>query len=121
MPIVVDHTGVDPSTPMSPQRALTEGRAVIALASLSNVMLKLTGVPALSAEGFPFRDCWPWAEQLLTAFTPHRVMWGTDWTRTRGVSSYAQSLGWIADSGLLTGAELEAVMGLTAHRLFFRQ
>jgi len=120
MQLVVDHTGVDASKPMTGRRLLSDGASVIALATLPNVKVKLTGVPALSAEPYPFRDCLPWVEEILAAFTPERVMWGTDWTRTRDVSSYAESLGWIAESGLLTGAERDAVMGLTAHRLFFR-
>lgn len=119
MRIVIDHTGVGFAAPMTPERLRTEGAAVTGLARYPNVLLKLTGAPALSAEGFPFRDVWQWAGELIAAFTPERVMWGTDWTRTRDRSSYAESLGWIQESGLLGGADLDAVMGLTARGVFF--
>jgi L-fuconolactonase len=119
MPIVIDHTGVSFTAPMTPERVAAEGAAITALSRYPQVLVKLTGIPALSAEAFPFRDAWQWAEELIAAFAPERVMWGTDWTRTRDRNSYTESLGWIREAGLVAGADLEAVMGLTADRVFF--
>lgn len=118
--VIVDHTGVAFSAPMTGTRLEEDGRAVLELARHPNVAVKLTGIPALSAEGFPYKDVWPWAGALLESFGPRRAMWGTDWTRVRGRASYPESLGWITESGLLDRAGLGAVLGATARSIYRR-
>ena len=58
-----------------------------------NVAVKLTGAPALSAAPYPFDDLWPVLHQILGAFGPDRVMWGSDFTRVTGRSQYPRHPG----------------------------
>lgn len=63
---------------------------VVAAANLPNLGLKLTGLPALSAEAFPFRDIWGPIRRVLAAYGADRLAWGSDYTRTAGLHSYLE-------------------------------
>jgi L-fuconolactonase len=71
--------------------------AVLELAEVRNVGLKLTGAPALSAESYPFRDIWPAIVQLVDVFGADRISWGSDYTRTAGLYSYWESTHYLAE------------------------
>ena len=66
--------------------------------------------PVAEPEPYPFRDLHPYIRQLVDAFGPRRVFWGTDLTRMpcpyrECVTLFTEELPW------LRGADLEWVMG----------
>lgn len=84
--------------------------AVCALARHANIAVKASGMPSLSAEPYPFRDLHPYIRQLVDAFGPRRIFWGTDLTRMpcpyrACVTLFTEELPW------LMGSDLEWVMG----------
>jgi L-fuconolactonase len=80
--ILIDHVGLSPvpQVPLVPERfdALPD---LLALSRYENVAVKFTGVPSLSGAQFPFADLWPICRQMLEAFGPERLMWGSDFRR----------------------------------------
>ena len=115
---VIDHMGmlqpprVDPGA--APFASLPD---LLALAALPNVAVKLSGVPSLSVEAFPFSDLWPTLHQVFRAFGAERLMWGSDFTQKRTLHSYADALGYIRDTDQLSHSEKSQVLGSTAERL----
>ena len=73
-------------------------------------LLKASGMPSLSTEGYPFRDLHSRIRTLLDAFGPKRTFWGTDLTRMpctyyECIALFTEHLPW------LKGEDLEWVMG----------
>jgi L-fuconolactonase len=91
---------------------------VLALANLENVGLKLTGVPALSTEAFPFRDVWEPIRKSVAAFGADRLAWGSDYTRTSGLHSYWEAANYLQEVDGLSADDLEAIYaGTIVNRL----
>ena len=83
---------------------------VLALARHPNVAIKASGMAALSAERYPFRNLHPYVRQIVDAFGPRRTFWATDLTRMpcgyrECITLFTGELPW------LKGADLEWVMG----------
>lgn len=116
--VVIDHLGLgSASTPPAPDDPFTRLPEIMALAELPNVAIKATGMPALSHQPHPYSDLREPLHRLLEAFTPRRVLWGTDRTRTHAFLSYAEGVSWITEAGL-SSEELALVMGGSARQLF---
>jgi L-fuconolactonase len=114
--IVIDHMGVpQPPLPVGPDpfAALPD---LLALGAHPNVAVKLSGLPTLSRESFPFRDLWPHIYRVCNAFGPERVMWGSDTTRT-GLD-YGEELRFIRDSRELSDADKELILGRALRQVF---
>ena len=106
--LVLDHVGLR-VTGKGPA-AFADLPAVLALARHPNVAVKASGMLALSAEPYPFRDLHPHIRQLVDAFGPRRTFWGTDLTRMpcsyrECVALFTEELPW------LQGESLQWVMG----------
>lgn len=117
--IVIDHFGLkqpphDQPDPY-PFQQLPE---VLALGAFPNCAVKLTAAPSLSAESYPFRDLWPYLHSLIEAFGPDRIMWGSDFTRVRGLVNYADGLGYILHTDELSAGEKALILGATLRRIF---
>jgi predicted TIM-barrel fold metal-dependent hydrolase len=111
---LIDHLGLGLAPPTlgpAPVDAFANLPAVLRLAELLNVSLKLTGAPSLSHELYPFRDIWPAVQQILESFGPERVMWGSDFTRTSGLHSYWEATHYLAQIDGLDDATLEQIYG----------
>jgi len=114
--VVVDHLGLEPRRRpgVDPFARLGE---LLALAAEPNVAVKVSGVPALSAQGPPFRDVWDPVRRVLDAFGPARALWGSDFTRTAPHHTYAEALGYLRELDGLTPAELDLLLGGSLQRL----
>lgn len=85
-------------------------KELLPLAARPNVAVKASALPAHSAEAFPFRDLHPALRDVLSAFGPDRVFWGSDLTRLPG--SLAEAVAMFTEGlGFLSGEALEKVMG----------
>lgn len=61
-----------------------------ALAKYPNVSVKLSSVPLISTEPYPFRDTIPHIRRLFYAYGPQRCHWGTDVTNSLARATYRQ-------------------------------
>jgi len=77
--MVLDHAGL--AVHEKAPQVLADLPNVLALANCPNVAVKASGLPALSRQGYPFRDLHDTARRLFDAFGPQRTFWGTDLTR----------------------------------------
>jgi L-fuconolactonase len=133
--VVVDHLGL--AQPPSYARESPPFRslpALLALAEHPNLAVKCSGAPALSQEPYPFADLWPPLHQVIEAFGPRRVMWGSDFSRVLGRAgftlkiaggerhyagrhTYAEALHYLLDTPELTTAAKEWLLGRAAQHL----
>jgi L-fuconolactonase len=117
--LVVDHLGLDVYFTSPPDLDRLERLpAVLELAQHENVAIKITATPSLSLSAYPYDDVWPALHSIFTRFGLDRAMWGTDWTRVSGISSYKQSVSAFTQTRELSGQELQQLMGGTAQRIF---
>jgi predicted TIM-barrel fold metal-dependent hydrolase len=106
--LVIDHCGLDVRG--KGPKVWEELPAVCALAKHANVAVKASGMPALSTEGYPFRDLHPHIRRLVEAFGPRRTFWGTDLTRMP--CTYRECIDlFTREQPWLKGEDLEWVMG----------
>jgi predicted TIM-barrel fold metal-dependent hydrolase len=90
---------------------------ILALGRLPNVAVKVSALPCISGEPYPFRNTHGHLRQVYEAFGAERMFWGTDLSRfpcsySLGVSMFTEELPW------LKGAELEQVMGKAVLKWF---
>jgi L-fuconolactonase len=88
------------------------------LARYPNVFVKCSGIPTLSATGFPYPDVWPHILKVIGAFGPGRVMWASDYTRVSKLMSYEHALAYLRDTTELSTAEKTQLLGGTAAKVF---
>ncbi len=106
--VVIDHAGLHVRG--KAPRVLEDLPAVCALAKHPNVAVKASGLPALSAQPYPFRDLHDAVRRLFDAFGPRRTFWGTDLSRMpctyrESIDLFTKELPWLG------GEDLEWVMG----------
>lgn len=96
---------------------------MLALARLPNVHAKLTFVPTGSSEPYPCGDMHEACRAVIAAFSPQRCVWGSDFPCELWCPkiTYGQHLRIFTEElGLNDGAR-RAILGETAHRLWFPQ
>ena len=118
--LVLDHLGIaQPFEPPVPGRPFAELDAVLDLAQLDNVVIKITGACTLSHEAFPYADIRAPVMRIIEAFGIERCLWGTDWTRATAFLTYEQGVEAFrlmdelseAERGLLMGGNVSRVYG----------
>lgn len=117
---VIDHLGVGIAPPLLggiPTEPFATLPAVVALAAFANVSVKVSGAPSLSRERYPFRDIWSGIERLADAFGTHRLLWGSDYTRTNGLHSYWEGTHYLAQLPFLDDHALAAIYGGNLRRV----
>jgi L-fuconolactonase len=129
--MIIDHLGVSQS-PVSPPRADVWDRlpGLLLLAKYPNVNVKFCGAPLLSKEAYPYRDVWPKLHEVIEAFGPERLMWGSDYTRMRWIPEtaselaprdkwklYSDCLNFLRDTDELSTADKELMLGGTIRRV----
>ncbi|XWN30303.1 MAG: amidohydrolase family protein [Devosia sp.] len=116
--LVLDHMGYPDVAEGAGSAAF---RNVLQLAHVSQVVVKLSGAFRLSQEAAPHEDVRPFAERIVEAFGPDRLVWGSDWPFI-GVSahrrpSYADTLAnlsrWVDHP-----SDRDAILCHTPRRLF---
>jgi L-fuconolactonase len=119
--VVVDHLGLDappyvvPDPGPEPFRPLPD---LLRLAEHPNVFVKLTAVPALSKEPYPFRDVWEPIAKVVSTFGAKRVMWGTDYNRTAPLHTYREAVDYLAEVDLLDETAKETIYSRTVRAVF---
>ena len=117
--IVIDHLGLlQPSAPPPFAEPWADLPKLLALAAYPNVRVKISGACTLSREAFPYNDIWGPVLRIIDAFGIDRCMWGTDWTRTSGVLTYAQGVAPFRDTTRLSASDKAALMGGTLEKVY---
>lgn len=93
--------------------------AVLRLAELPNVHIKVSDFVTLSRRPFPFDDLFPFVRQVHAAFGAGRMMWASNFPHVLRGPGYAPSLT-LVDAALpeLSAYERAMIMGGTAARLW---
>ena len=83
---------------------------LLALAKRPNVAVKASALPCCSTEPYPYRGLHKHLRQVVDAFGPRRVFWGTDWTRLpctwrQAITLFTEELPW------LSAADKDWIMG----------
>jgi L-fuconolactonase len=116
---VIDHLGLSQPPVLTPDPDRFERLPQLAaLAEVANVSVKLSGMPTLSTEAYPYADLMAPLGLLIEAFGVERLLWGTDWTRTKSLLGYRENVTFLDDLGVLSGAERQAIYEDNARRLF---
>lgn len=110
---IFDHLGLPPDA-----RDLAGLARVAELAAIPNVHMKLSGMYALSRNGYPYEDVWPWMEGVVAAFGPERILWASDWPLSSESASHADLLALVRRLPFLDAAATEHVLSGTAKRLW---
>jgi len=110
---VLDHLGLPPDA-----RNLDDLARIRELARIPGLHVKLSGMYALSRDGYPFRDTWAWAAGVVDAFGPDRTIWASDWPLAGEHATYAQLRGLVDELPFLDGAARTALLTTTPKRLW---
>ena len=117
--LVIDHLGLpQPFQPPPPEQPFAALPALLALADLENVAIKVSGACTLSHAPFPYADLWEPLGQIFAAVGFQRCMWGTDWTRAVELLTYEQGVEAFRVTDQLTQSERAALMGGSLARIY---
>lgn len=105
--LIIDHLGLDSG--VRDDEITTALEPLLDLARFPNVGVKASGLPCYTTEGYPFRDLHRPLLQVIDAFGPQRVFWGSDLSRLR--CSYQEVVSLFTEELSLSQAETAAVMG----------
>ena len=96
---------------------------VVRLAELPTAHAKLTFIPTGTAEAYPCRDLHAACRTVIDAFSPQRCVWGSDFPCELWCPnvSYTQHLKIFTDELGLDLSAKKAILGGTAHGLWFRR
>lgn len=114
---VLDHLGKPPIATGALEPWAT---AVRALAALPNTVGKLSGlVTEADLAKWSVDELRPYADTVLDAFGPGRLMFGSDWPVCTLAATYGQVVGTMEElTGGLGGGERDDVFGGTAARVY---
>jgi L-fuconolactonase len=117
--IVADHVNLVQSRPETVNERID---ALLALAPLPNVAVKLGALPIRSATRYPFEDLHAPLRRVYDAFGPDRLMWASDHTTTmrEDKASYRENLDLIrtAALGAIPAADMDKILGGTVSAWF---
>jgi len=118
--LILDHMGVgaglrprrDSSVSMRNDMVAEAIAQTAALAKYPNVSVKLSSVPLISTESYPFRDAIPHIHRLFDVYGPERCYWGTDLTNSFARATYRQRVTQFTEElPFLTESDKDWIMG----------
>jgi predicted TIM-barrel fold metal-dependent hydrolase len=116
--LIIDHFGLtQPPFMAADPEPFQRLPQLLALAKHPNVSVKFSGAPTLSHERYPYSDLWPHLHQVVEAFGPERLMWGSDVTRVKVHHNYAESVNYIRYTDELSESDKELILGGTLRRI----
>ena len=109
--IVIDHLGL-----VSAGAAPEFGRELLRCAIADNVHVKISALGALSSAPWPYLDLEEFVREIMSAFGPHRVVFGTDWPHNLDHGPWDADVRAIEAWSLDT--QVDALLGGNAARLW---
>lgn len=117
--LVIDHLGLpQPQEPPAPAQPFADLPKLLALATYSNVAVKISGACTLSHVPFPYPDLWDSLYRIFDAFGLYRCLWGTDWTRAIKVVTYHDSVESFRITDRLSLSDKMTLMGQALARVY---
>jgi L-fuconolactonase len=110
---ILDHLGLPPDA-----RNLDDLARIRELAKLPGLHVKLSGMYALSRDGYPFKDTWSWAEGVVDAFGADRTIWASDWPLAGEHATYRQLRELVDELPFLDAQARTKVLSATPARLW---
>eukprot|EP00897_Mesotaenium_endlicherianum_P004750 jgi/Mesen1/4302/ME000022S03589 len=118
--VLMDHFGFCKPPSNEEEEAALE--RLLGLSRYPQVYVKASAFFRVSREAFPYRDTWPLVRQLVAAYGPGRIMWGSDFPFVVDECGYANAWQVLPQTDLegevLTDEEARMVMGGAARLLF---
>lgn len=111
--IVIDHLGLVGAGSGAGPRA-----SLLRCAAPANVSVKVSALGELSAEPWPHMDLEPLVREVLAAFGPDRVVFGTDWPYALEHGPWQDQRLAIAEGWDLGGADVDGLFGANAANLW---
>lgn len=106
--LIVDHMGAHSS--LRDEASFRDLDDVVALARLPRVCIKATAAPCYTNDVYPFAALRPHLERIFDSFGPHRMFWGSDFSRLP--CSYLQCVDhFLHELDFLRGEDRILVMG----------
>ena len=116
--LIIDHLGLKQPPRMVPDaEPFQQLPDLLALAQFPHVSVKLTGMPALSREAYPYDDLWPHYARLIDAFGIERLIWGSDITRVAELVNYADALGYVKYAAPFSASDKAKLLGGNLRRI----
>ncbi len=116
---VIDHVGLSqPFEPPASPEPFADLDAVLSLAELDNVVIKISGACTLSHDPYPYPDIWEPLRRIFDAYGIERCMWGTDWTRAVNVLTYEQGVEAFRVTDELSDSERAELMGGSLTKIY---
>ena len=106
--LIMDHMGLNSTLRGKPLGPAVD--ALIKMARLPNVAVKVSALPCYVAEPYPFSSLHPLVRRVLDAFGPQRCFWGTDLSHLPCPYKQAVTL-FTEEMKSLSSMELEWIMG----------
>jgi predicted TIM-barrel fold metal-dependent hydrolase len=95
-------------------------QALLELASLPTVHVKLSGFHHWCLDRYPYPSAMPFVQAAVAAFGADRCMWGSDFPHVLAGCGYVRNRNLLARAAtFLSPGELDAIMGGTAARVWF--
>ena len=95
---------------------------LLALARRPNVCVNASALPAYTKDSYPYRRLHPYLRRVYDAFGPHRIFWGTDYSRlpcsySQAVTMFTEEIPWLSeeDKEWIMGRGLCAWLGWPAN------
>lgn len=115
MRVVIDHCMKPPIRDHSEDTFRFWADGMARIAAETGAFCKLSGIVTEAAEDWTVADLRPYANHVLEAFGPNRVMWGSDWPVCRLHSEYDRWQAAAEDlTQSLTNEECAQIFGRTA-------
>lgn len=116
--VVVDQLNLKDPDPRGVQQPAFQ--ALLDVASLPQVHVKLSGFHHWCRERYPYADGMPLVAAAVRAFGADRCLWGSDFPHVLAACGYIRNRNLLArEARFLSQPELSAIMGGTAARLWF--
>ena len=110
VPIFVDHMGVQPRAADPFAEVWSD---VLALKAFPNVWMKISAVPQIAREPYPFPRMERFVRDLCDAFGPDRLIWGSYSPFALKVCTLSQSVAFLRDLSFIDDRDQEKIFGGT--------
>lgn len=115
--VLVDHVAADVMPQTDPALRLHGWDDLLALAPLTNVVVKVSALPEACDEGPPFTRSRALLRELLDGFGAERLLWGSNYPPVLRVCSYAEAVDLVRGWDAIDDTTRDLMLGGNARRL----
>ncbi|MEY2448694.1 MAG: hypothetical protein QOH79_2170 [Acidimicrobiaceae bacterium] len=117
--LIADHLALSVLHSVAPAARVDGWADVLALEAQANVVLKVSGLPEVTQEAFPFPRAQSLLHEVYDTFGASRLMWGSNFPPIGRVCTYAAALDLVRSAcDFIPEADRAEILGGTAARVF---